>query len=125
PRRLHVVVKPMGSQRMHDRLVAELAAERDLSVDGEPDSEGYIVDGTITKLSRQNNGPWVEVTCEVKLTVSNGRGSLLSIVSRGATVQTARGAFRKTMEPTLQAQALDSAVHGVHQNLVTFLTRQK
>jgi hypothetical protein len=134
PRRLHVVVKSMGNQaagahqltaRMHDRVVEELAAERDVSVDPDPDPEGFVVDGVITKLSQKLNGPWVEITCEVKITVSNGRGSLLSIVSGGATVQTARGAFRKAMEPSLQAQALDSAVHGAHQNLFGFLVRQK
>jgi hypothetical protein len=128
PRRLHVTVKPMAgpahdlSARMHDLVVQQLAAERDVSVD--EGAGGFIVDGSITKLTRGTHGPWVEITCEVKLTVSNSQGSLLSIVSGGATVQTARGAFHQAMEPALQIEALDNAVRGAHQNLFTFLVRQ-
>ncbi len=128
PRRLHVAVKTMAgparhlSARMRDLVVRQLAAA-DVSVDDE--GGGFIVDGSIVRLARTARGPWVEVTCEVKLTVSNSRGSLLSIVSAGATVQTARGSFRQGMEPALQAEALDNAVRGAHENLLTFLVRQQ
>ena len=131
PRRLHVVVKGMAgperglSVRMRELVVHQLAAESEVSVD-EGGPGGFIVDGSIVKLSRGIlRGEWVEVTCEVKLTVSNAQGSLLSIVSGGATVQTARGSFREGMEPELQAEALDNAVRGAHQNLLAFLVRQK
>ncbi len=130
PRRLHVVVKPMAgpahhlSARMHDLVVQQLGAEHDLSVDDDDGPSGFIIDGSITKLTRGTHGPWVEVTCEVKITVSNSHGSLLSIVSGGATVQTARGSFRQGMEPMLQDEALDNAVRGAHQNLLSFLVRQ-
>jgi hypothetical protein len=130
PRRLHVIVKHMAgperqlSTRMHDLVVQQLAAEN-VTIDDSGGPNGFIVDGSITKLSRgTTRGPWVEVTCEVKLTVSNSQGSLLSIVSGGATVQTARGAYRQTMDAELQAEALDNAVRGAHQNLLTFLVRQ-
>ena len=84
----------------------------------------FRTDGSITKLSREVKGPWVEVTCEVKLTVSNSRGSILSMVSGGATVQTARGAFKLGMEQEIQAEALENAVIGAQQNLLGFLVKQ-
>src|SRR5262249_30005820 len=86
-------------------------------------SHQYIVDGSITRLSREMNGPFVEVTCEVKITVSNARGSILSMVSGGATVQTGRGPLTRAMEANLEAEALDNAVRGAHQNLYTFLVK--
>jgi hypothetical protein len=60
----------------------------------------------------------------VKLTISNGRGSILSIVSGGATVQTARGSWRLGMEAGLQEEALENAVRGAKRNLLSFLVKQ-
>jgi len=133
--RLHVVVNQMGvktpaahrlSGRMRELVVSQLAAAPDVMVDGEGDNaHQFIVDGSITRLSHELNGPWVEVTCEVKITVSNARGSILSIVSGGATVQTSRGGSTSRMaEEGLETEALDNAVRGAHQNLYSFLVRQ-
>jgi hypothetical protein len=140
PRRqaVHVKVNPMAvrapagrdlGHRMRDLVVRQLAGEPGLLVGpGELGDDGsgggeLVVDGTITRLSHEARGPWIETTCEIKLTVSNGSGSLLSIVSGGATVQTARGAWSKRLEPTLRAEALDNAVLGLQANLVTLLAR--
>lgn len=133
--RLHVVVKQMAVKtpaaqfltgRMRDLVVSELASTPEVSVDGDGDSRHqFIVDGSITRLSRDNNGPWTEITCEVKITISNSRGSILSIVSGGATVQTTRGtSLSRSVEEALQAEALDNAVRGAHENLYSFLMRQ-
>jgi hypothetical protein len=132
--KLHVMVKAMGVKaqaahhltgRMRELVVAQLAAAPDVSIDGEGDSSHqFIVDGSIVRLSRELNGPWVEVTCEVKITVSNAQGSILSIVSGGATVQTSRGAMSRAAESGLETEALDNAVRGAHQNLYSFLLRQ-
>ena len=133
--RLHVVVKQMAvktpaaqflSGRMRDLVVSELASAPEVSVDGDGDSmHQFIVDGSITRLSRDESGPWTEITCEVKITISNSRGALLSIVSGGATVQTPRGSsLSRSVEEALQAEALDNAVRGAHENLYSFLMRQ-
>jgi len=133
--RLHVVVNQMGVKarsahyltgRMRDLVVSELASAPDVSIDGDGDSlHQFIVDGSITRLSRDTNGPWTEITCEVTITVSNSRGAILSIVSGGATVQTSRGAsLSRPVEEALQAEALDNAVRGAHENLYSFLMRQ-
>lgn len=132
--RLHVVVKPMANTsplarhltaRMRELVLAELATDNEISLDGEgSEGEQFIVDGSITRLVREQRGPWIEIVCEVKLTVSNGRGSLLSIVSGGATVQTARKSFRQSKERDLQIQALDHAIRGIQRDLLGFLSTQ-
>jgi hypothetical protein len=134
-RRLHVVVNQMAGRtpaahhltaRMRELVVSQLAAAPDVSLDGEGDNaHQFIVDGSITKLNRENNGPNLEVTCEVKITISNSRGSILSIVTGGATVQTSRVAYlSRALEASLEDDALDNAVRGAHENLYSFIVRQ-
>jgi hypothetical protein len=134
--RMHVMVNQMGSRgalagelpaRMRDLVMSELGQSGDLSVGtgpGDGTTSEYIVDGAIMRLTRVQNGQWVEVTCEVRLTVSNDRGSIMSIVSGGATVQASRRSFRKEMEPGMQREAMENAVRGAYQNLMGFLARQ-
>jgi HEAT repeat protein len=134
--KLYVVVKEMGARvtarreltaRMKTVIMAELSATPELTLDaaaGDGKLAQFVVDGSITRLSREVNGPWVEITCEVKLTVSDARGAIRSMVSGGATVQTARGSYRKEMEPALELEALEHAVRGAHQNLLGFLVKQ-
>ena len=135
--RLHVVVNAMGSkssggggvlpEQMRALVVEELGRSGELSVGtgpGDGTTTEYLVDGSIIKLSRSQAGQWIEVTCEVRLTVSNDRGSIMSIVSGGATVQASRRSFRKDMEPTMQREAMENAVRGAYQNLMGFLSRQ-
>jgi len=131
-----VVVSMMGnrgpragrdlSEKLHAIVVRELGHANDVTLDPGVGArlQRFLVDGSITRLTRQENGPWIEVTCEVKLTISNGRGSILSIVSGGATVQTARGSWRTGMEANLQEEALENAVRGAQRNLLSFLVKQ-
>jgi hypothetical protein len=108
--------------RMHELLVRQLQTAPGVSVTHPGNGAQLVVDGAITKLSRELRGPYLEITCEVRLTVSNASGSLLSIVSGGATVQASRNT--RAGEGALQAEALDNAIRGVHGNLVGFLSRQ-
>ncbi len=130
-----VVVNAMGSKaraphdlsdKLHQLVVQDLGSAGDLTLDPGAGArlQRFVVDGSITRLSRQENGPWIEVTCEVKLTVSNAKGSILSIVSGGATVQTSRQTWKTSMEPELQVEALENAVHGAHRNLLSFLVKK-
>jgi len=131
-----VVVSAMGnraprggrdlSEKLHNMVVRELGRANDVTLDPGVGArlQRFLVDGSITRLTRQENGPWIEVTCEVKLTISNGKGSILSIVSGGATVQTARASWRVGMESGVQEEALENAVRGAQRNLLSFLVKQ-
>ena len=50
--------------------------------------------------------------------------SLDNIVTGGATVQTPKGSYKKSMEQGLQVEALDNAVRGAQQKFVGYLTKQ-
>jgi len=134
--RLYVVVNAMGNRgrsgpelptRMRELVLRQLGQMPELTTSaqvGVGKLQQVVVDGSITKLSRGVNGPWTEVTCEVRITVSNARGSIMSIVSGGATVQVSTRSFRRGMESGMQVEALENAVMGAHQNLMAFLSRQ-
>lgn len=134
--KVYVVVKTMGNKTaaggkdlaksMRDTVVHELERSPDLTLDANAGGKltQFIVDGQIHKLARASNGPWIEVTCEVKLTVSSAEGRMMSIVTGSATVQMPRGTFKTSMEKNMQVEAVENAVRGAHQNLYTFLTKQ-
>lgn len=129
PRRnVQVAVNRMGNKatgsshlsgRMHDLVVRQLADAPGVIVADATGAE-LVVDGAITKLRSELRGPYVEVTCEVRLTVSSATGSLLSIVSGGATVQAKKAATRNGVE----LEALENAVRGVQGNLLAFVARR-
>lgn len=131
PRRnVQVAVNRMGHKvpasshltgRMHDLVVRQLTDAPGVIVAEVDEGAQLVVDGAITKLKSELRGPYVEVTCEVRLTVSNASGSLLSIVSGGATVQASKGAMRTGIE----VEALEGAVRGVQGNLLGFVARQR
>jgi hypothetical protein len=134
--KVYVVVKNMGNKttagskelakNMRDTVVHELERAPELTLDANVGGKltQLVVDGSIHKLDRTTNGPWVEVTCEVKLTVSSAEGRMMSIVTGSATVQMPRGTFKTSMEKSMQVEAVENAVRGAHQNLYTFLTKQ-
>jgi hypothetical protein len=134
--KVYVVVKNMGNKttaggkelakNMRDTVVHELERAPEITLDSNVGGKltQLVVDGSIHTLNRANNGPWIEVTCEVKLTVSTAEGRMMSIVSGSATVQMPRGTFKTSMEKSMQVEAVENAVRGAHQNLYTFLTKQ-
>ncbi len=134
--KVYVVVKNMGNKtsaggkdlakNMRDTVVHELERSPDLTLDANLGTKltQFVVDGSIHKLDRATNGPWIEVTCEVKITVSTAEGRMMSIVTGSATVQMPRGTFKTSMEKSMQVEAVENAVRGAHQNLYTFLTKQ-
>lgn len=115
------------SERMRALVIANLEGSSVVTTDpglGAGKMQEYVVDGSITELSRSVNGPWVEVACKVRLAISTPEGKILSMVSGGATVQTPRSHFRPSMERGLVHDALENAVRGAYQNLIGFLGRQ-
>jgi hypothetical protein len=130
--KVRVTVKPMTTKtaskelakQMHAFVIAELQRSPEVSVATDGAVGRFVIDGAITKLSRSNSGPWVEVSCEVRITISTADGRILSMVTGGATVQTPANYYRPKMDRGLHRDALENAVRGAHQNLITFLGRQ-
>jgi hypothetical protein len=130
--RVHVTVKPMTARvaskdlarEMHGFVVAELQRSPEVAVETDGTQGRFVIDGAITRMSRINSGPWVEVSCEVRITISTADGRILSMVTGTATVQTPANYYRSKMDRGLHRDALENAVRGAHQNLIAFLGRQ-
>ena len=84
----------------------------------------FSVDVTIETLDRRTRGRWVELECKLRLSVSNERGRMMSVMTGGATVQVPRRTFRKSHVTRMYQDALENAALGVHQDLVGYLSRQ-
>lgn len=119
--------KPLGL-KMKEVMLAALAHSPEVTLDAAVGKNNklkqFTIDGAITQLKRIESGKWVEVFCEVKITVSNEKGRMVGIVTGTATLQLAKSAYRNTMEKNLLVEAMENAVNGAHQNLLGYLARQ-
>jgi hypothetical protein len=130
--KVRVAVKPMAARApkakemakdMREFVIAELSRSPEVAVESDGPAR-FVIDGSITKLTHTSSGPWVEVSCEVKITISTADGRILSMVTGSATVQTPSNYYRPKMDRGLNRDALENAVRGAHQNLIAFLGRQ-
>lgn len=133
---LYVVVKSTRNRaaggkvlakKLKEYLIAELQGSPEVTLDATRATEHklkqFVIDGEITQLKRSTTGPWVELFCEVRITVSNGDGRMLSIVTGTATLQIPKGEYDAKLEGMLRLQALENAVRGAHQNLIGYMAR--
>ena len=118
--------KPFAD-KMRDYLVTELKGSPEITMDdalaGGVTSR-FVIDGAITSMTKTTNARFVELRCEVQISISNSRGKILSIVTGGATLSVPRASWRDSAEKNLWPQAIENAVRGAHQNLVAYMTRQ-
>jgi HEAT repeats len=133
-RALHVEVGGIGAKakaspelthRLREVIIRELSRTPGLTLEGKPLS-GFLIDSSITQVSRRLTDQWVEITCEVSFVVGRlpSRG-IVMMTSGGATVQAPRVGMRPEKEKALQFDALEGAVQGAHENLVSFLKTQR
>jgi hypothetical protein len=107
---------------MRSLLLRELGREPAVSLQRTGASQAaYNIDASIMKFARRNQGPYVEVECEIRVAVSNAHGKMLSFVTGGAKVQVPRRGFASHHEAQLRLEALENAVKGVRQDLVSYL----
>jgi hypothetical protein len=133
PTRLRVAVNPMTAKgkggkemaaKLHENVIALLGDNAGLSVETASTAPEIVLDGSVVKLSRTSSGPYVEVSCEIKLTVSAGDGRMLSMVTGSATVRTAKRSYKEANRRILELQALEGAVDATRDKLFAFLARQ-
>ena len=87
---------------------------------------GFLIDSSITNVTRRLTDQWVEITCEVSFVVGRlPSRAMVMMTSGGATVQAPRAGMRPDKEKALQIDALEGAVQGAHENLLAFLKTQK
>jgi len=132
-RALHVEVGGVGAkahaspeltQRLREYIIRELSRTPGLTLEGKPLS-GFLIDSSITNVSRKLTDQWVEITCEVSFVVGRlPSRAMVMMTSGGATVQAPRMGMRPEREKALQFDALEGAVQGAHENLLAFLKTQ-
>ena len=135
-RALHVEVGGVGMKggthgspeltaRLREYIIRELQRTPGLTLEGKPLS-GFLIDSSITNVSRKLTDQWVEITCEVSFVVGRlPSRAMVMMTSGGATVQAPRMGYRPDKERALQFDALEGAVQGAHENLLAFLKTQK
>jgi hypothetical protein len=134
-RALHVEVGGIGMKggrgspemtaRLREYIIRELSRTPGLTLEGKPLS-GFLIDSSITNVSRRLTDQWVEITCEVSFVVGRlPSRAMVMMTSGGATVQAPRMGMRPDKEKALQFDALEGAVQGAHENLLAFLKTQK
>jgi hypothetical protein len=132
---LHVEVGGIGAKtahappeltaRLREFITRELEHTPGLTLAGAPQN-GFLIDSSITQLSRRTTSDYVEISCEVSLVVGKlPSKAMVMMTSGGATVQTPRVGFRPDRERALQVDALEGAVRGAHENLLAFLKSQQ
>lgn len=117
-----------SARKLKGYMSTELRRASDVTTDIErADDLGirkFNVDVTITEFSRRTRGPWVEIECEVRLSVSNHRGRMLSFLTGGATVQVPKRTFKRKYETQLRKEALENAAKSMHQDLMAYLAKE-
>jgi hypothetical protein len=116
---------PELTQRLRELLMREFANTPGLTIDGKPVT-GFLIDSSITALNRKVTQEWVEITCEISVVVGRlPSKAMVMMTSGGATVQQPRVGFRNELAPRLEADALEGAVKGAHENLLSYLRKQR
>lgn len=81
----------------------------------------FTVDAIIEELDRRVRGPWVYIECELRVTVTDQRGKILSLLTNSSAVRVPRKDFRREYEVLLQRDALEGAAQGINRDLIAFL----
>ena len=79
------------------------------------------VDVSCVSLETRQSGGYIEIEAQLRLAISDDRGKMLSFLSGGAKVQVPRKKFDARYLPNLRREALENAMRGMFQKLLTHL----
>lgn len=114
---------PVLQSHMRDFLIDQLRPFGD--VDPGQQRGTYTVDGVIKSLSLETTGREVEVSCAVQLVISRQpSGGVFMLTNGQATVQKPKRQWRPQLRPSMELEALEAAVRGASEDLVSKLPRQ-
>jgi hypothetical protein len=130
PTKMSIEVRPVGDPKnqagpvlrshMRDFLVEQLRPLGDVSADSAQPT--YAVGGVIKNLAVARGGPDVSVICAVQLVVMRQPGNALFLMTSGeARVQKPKRMFRPQQQASMELQAVESAVRGASEDLISQL----
>ncbi len=115
---------PQLTKRLRDIIIRELRNSPGITLEGKPLS-GFLIDGAITALKQSTTDRWIEVTCEVSYVVGRlPSRAMVMMTSGGATVQAPKMGYGPEKRAALEVAALENAVHGAHENLLSYIQKQ-
>jgi hypothetical protein len=118
-------VSPEMTRQLRQFIIRELERAPNVALN-DKQANGFLIDSSITSVSRRLTDEWVEISCEVSFVVGRlPSKAMVMMTSGGATVQAPRAGFRPEKERALQIDALEGAVQGANQNLLAFLKTQQ
>jgi hypothetical protein len=82
------------------------------------------IDLSVVKLDVTPSGAYMEIEASLRLAISDDKGKMLSFLSGGAKVQVPKKTFDPKYLPTLRREALENAMRGMFDKLVTHLRTQ-
>jgi hypothetical protein len=86
---------------------------------GDRGRTGYWIDGSIVRLTVQQQGGFTEITCDVKVLVASWPGkAIIMWTDGGATVQTGAS------DPNGRKDCIEAATQSIQQNIAAFLKAQ-
>jgi hypothetical protein len=113
------------ADRMKSLMMAEMVDTKSITtrsaVASQLELRSYAVDLSLLKLDRRVNGAMVEIECEIRLTISNERGKMISFLTGGAKVQVPRRTYRPRYLQQMRKEALENAVRKMYLDLLQFL----
>lgn len=88
--------------------------------------KGFILDGSILKLSRTRKGGVTEVTCKIKVTLSTFPGNSMRVfITRAASMRVPDQAFKPSRQSAQNRDVLEGALVAAKQDLVrNYLAKQ-
>lgn len=113
------------ANHMKSLMMAELSDTKSVTtreaVASELGLRSYAVDLSLLKLDRAVRGSMVEIECEIRLTISNERGKMISFLTGGAKVQVPRSSYHPRYLRQMRREALENAVRKMYLDLLRFL----
>lgn len=120
-------VRKARANRLRGWMLTELAGTPQVTLNkhkaGEHGLQRFNIDVSIIGFEEVVRGPYVEIECKLRVAISNERGKMLSFLTGGAKVQVSKRSYRRKYLYRLQLEALENAVKGIHQDVISHLAR--
>jgi HEAT repeat protein len=120
-------IRKARANRLRRWMLTELAGTPQVTLSktraGDLDLHRFNIDVSIIGFEENVRGPYVEIECKLRVAISNERGKMLSFLTGGAKVQVTKRSYRRKYLYRLQLEALENAVKGIHQDVISHLAR--
>ena len=83
--------------------------------------ERYSLDASIIRMTERRRGSYMEINCEIRVTISDRRGKMLSFLTGSARVQVPRSSFDESKRPQIQHEAIESVVASMQDDILSYL----